>query len=1121
MSAANTTNTHNGHYCNNVEHFLFVILETAWCAMADTIKKSPSSYAVTYIASGLHPCCPELVAHYYALKLKKKTAIPSNTSFRSTAAEESNAGGGFSPRLRSPVGGSEGASGAGDVMVIVVVLEYDYLVHTIFSRLSARRSANVFRRQVEECREGHLPPWSIDAGFVEREWESLTCHASPGDNIVRALRASRVSTLFFPDSDAAAAFHQRVAVVADRGGHVLSQYDLVRDVMSTVTAYGCSSLISGDGAVDDVTKLHPTSNDMIFVRLTPKNAANGDDDDAGPGPRRSSSYAAQTFHCCMPQDPRPIIRKSPRTHALWMRTQLMRDAVDMLMESDARGGRRQVVDPLLDGQLWLLMAQPADTTLVNAMQPRTMPSRVVQISQIRQTFDAHGGSSHDAIFLPRFRIPLHIAGGPSRVGRSIGGMRSGVGDSIYTGGVAQLSLRYQGHADPNAITLHAAGGSSSASLALEARTAALQRQIPRERAIAILKEWLDILIHLAPTKPWLLATVMHEASSITGFVDVVDDTGAGGGGGELYPATRPFLLELEKLRRRRLAMVQSVVVTASVAAKNDLTQSKLVRIVETWVRERFEKTVGQVGNLVGARMTVEPNWNTEAHPVFGLTMRATHFPFFAVDDVMLDGCMTPLVPLPVMRCRNEWRRVVQLDPVLYRFRTLTVHLATTVAKLSKRLVCSPGDLSLLPNRESAIATILRSLPLLPGDSLLLVDPPIDGAFTNMASFLERRCGVEVQVLRLDPYASQDALQRAFSMAIERVNPVLCMINWVAPSTRVLPVEYFVSLCGQKAILSLVDGTDAVGNISVSVTTLDCDVFVARLDNYMFAPLGVTALVVKPKMNKLLTTLTVSYYYRPPVYGDAEAQVAADTGAEDAREGMELFTAGTQVSPWGNVDELVDDPSAPAATLEGAFEGNTSMIGPSHGAPHERHRGGGDRHSKAFSTGIPVIGGSVYGSEWWYTGLSDMSSALAVTQGLQFKKFICFGAKEYCFRIAQEAEEFLCRVWQVKPLLPTQHSLRHSILCVEVPRSHGKSAPDAAHMQQQFRDHNVCVTVLALPLPPASTDAPQHPATASTSVHRAKHTTLLAVRITVQVYNSMRDIKCLAAAGIRIVSSSGW
>ncbi|CUG32748.1 aminotransferase, putative [Bodo saltans] len=1160
-------------------------------------KQAPSSYAVTYVASGLHPCCPELVAHYYALRLKKKTSSTAerNVSFTSASGLGGSSATAPSSPFQRPKSNAGHHAGGVEVIVIVGLLEYDYLVQQIFAKLQERRSSGLLSEQFATHQQHQLHnmdaalhssgssaflPWAANEGFVEKEWCSLSALSTPGESIMRALRASRVTTLYLPDQEHASAFHRQVSQVADRGGHFLSQYDLARDVIPAVTAYAARSMIGVVNGEDDGSEQEDTpssstmpsssqsppqqqqqpakqqpakqqhntlptamtakmlqENEVIFLHVSPGGMAFHDDGDRS-STRRSASYSAQTFTCKRLQQPRPIITRSPRTYALWLRIQIMRDAVDLLIESDARSGRRHTMDPLIDGQLWTVMTLPSDKKLMNVAMPRSAPSRAAQIFQIRRTFDINGGSQ-EAIFLPRFRSIGHFNG---RLRGSSGGSSSGAmhhhhhPDDAHLHG-ATLSTRYKGAGTegiaPGMLSLYS----------LDARDLELQRRIPKEQVLQVLQVWLDILIRLAPNMPWLFATVLNEANTLTGFVDAgmdaLENINAGGGGNspdDFYPATKAYLLELEKLRRRRWTMVQSVVVTASVAAKNDLTQSNVVRIIETWVRERFEKTIGQVGNLVGARMTVDPNWNTEAHPVFGVAMRATHFPFFSADEVMLDGCMTPLIPLPVMRCRNEWRRVVQLDPVLYRFRTLTVRMAATVAKLSKRLVCSPGDLSLLPNREAAISTILRSLPLLPGDTVLLVDPPIDGCFTNIASFLERRFGVEVQVLRLDPYATNDVLERAFMNTIERVRPVLCMMSWVAPSTRVLPVAYFVSLCGQKAILTVVDGTEAVGNISVNVSALDCDVFVARLDNYMFSPVGVTALVVKPKMNKLLTTLTVSYYYRPPIIGDAVAKAADD---DDEREGIEadLFGGGTQVSPWGHIEELGDDQSG---SEEEPVVTNTSIAGGGGGGTRDRQRTGGASHearlNKAYAGGLPVVGGSVYGSEWWYTGLNDMSSALAVTQSLQFKKFICFGAKEYCFRIAQEAEEFLCRVWQVKPLLPLKHSPRHSILCVEFPRSSGKGSPDAAHLQQQFREHNVCVTVLALPMPPPAaagrgsgggdnnsvpTTRSVTPVLTTTPAYRAQNATLLAVRITVQVYNAMRDIKHLAAAGVRIVTSSGW
>lgn len=73
-------------------------------------------------------------------------------------------------------------------------------------------------------------------------------------------------------------------------------------------------------------------------------------------------------------------------------------------------------------------------------------------------------------------------------------------------------------------------------------------------------------------------------------------------------------------------------------------------------------------------------------------------------------------PRAVFDVYQEWQRVLEREPIDLLERRLEKELARVRAALGEYIGAHAGDLALLPNATSALNTVLRSLPLRPGDA---------------------------------------------------------------------------------------------------------------------------------------------------------------------------------------------------------------------------------------------------------------------------------------------------------------------------------------------------------------------------------------------------------------------
>lgn len=153
-----------------------------------------------------------------------------------------------------------------------------------------------------------------------------------------------------------------------------------------------------------------------------------------------------------------------------------------------------------------------------------------------------------------------------------------------------------------------------------------------------------------------------------------------------------------------------------------------------------------------------------------------------------------------------------------------------------RFVGARGDdLVFADNATAGANAVLRSLPLEPGDEILVTDLGY-GAVTKAAAYAARVRSAAVRVAtlpcpRFDPTAAVDAIDEAIGPRTR-----VAVIDHVTSETAlILPLAAIAARCRARGVAVLADGAHAPGMLPLDVPSLGVDWYVANLHKWAHAP----------------------------------------------------------------------------------------------------------------------------------------------------------------------------------------------------------------------------------------------------------------------------------------------
>jgi isopenicillin-N epimerase len=174
----------------------------------------------------------------------------------------------------------------------------------------------------------------------------------------------------------------------------------------------------------------------------------------------------------------------------------------------------------------------------------------------------------------------------------------------------------------------------------------------------------------------------------------------------------------------------------------------------------------------------------------------------------------------------------------------------------------PEDLVFVPNVTAGLNAVLRSIPLAPGDEVVITDLAY-GAITLAAGSITRERGATLTTVEM-PYPihggvlAPGAIVEAIVSAVTSRTRLVVVDHITAQTALLMPVADIVRECHARGVPVLVDGAHAPGSLAFEIPALGADWYAANLHKWAHAPRPCGILWAAPDRQQILHNPVVSW-----------------------------------------------------------------------------------------------------------------------------------------------------------------------------------------------------------------------------------------------------------------------
>jgi isopenicillin-N epimerase len=218
-------------------------------------------------------------------------------------------------------------------------------------------------------------------------------------------------------------------------------------------------------------------------------------------------------------------------------------------------------------------------------------------------------------------------------------------------------------------------------------------------------------------------------------------------------------------------------------------------------------------------------------------------------------------PEPVLRRRESLLRLIESDPMEFLLGEYPPLLASVLKKLSEFTGAEPESLVFVENATSGINSILKNIPLKPGDEILVSDQEYFSS-RNSLSVNAALKGASVRQIRLPfPVASEDEIVRAIADSVTHSVKYVLIDHIVSSTGMILPLKKIIDHLSGLGISTIVDGAHGPGQIPLNLKNLGCLAYVGNCHKWLCAPRSSAILYVNPMFQEGFLPLAISHMPR--------------------------------------------------------------------------------------------------------------------------------------------------------------------------------------------------------------------------------------------------------------------
>ncbi len=216
-------------------------------------------------------------------------------------------------------------------------------------------------------------------------------------------------------------------------------------------------------------------------------------------------------------------------------------------------------------------------------------------------------------------------------------------------------------------------------------------------------------------------------------------------------------------------------------------------------------------------------------------------------------------PIPVREARSGWLRLLDRQPMEFFLRTLQPALLDVRQRLADFVQTDAENLALVDNSTYAMNVVASSVPLQPGDEVVLTDHEY-GAVSRLWQRTCQRAGANeprTAVLPLPIESAEQVVESVFQ-SVTSSTRLIVVSHITSPTAVILPVAEICRQASQLGIAVCIDGPHAVAQLPLEMDALDCDYYTASCHKWLSAPFGSGFLYVHPRRQQHVTPPVLSW-----------------------------------------------------------------------------------------------------------------------------------------------------------------------------------------------------------------------------------------------------------------------
>lgn len=239
-------------------------------------------------------------------------------------------------------------------------------------------------------------------------------------------------------------------------------------------------------------------------------------------------------------------------------------------------------------------------------------------------------------------------------------------------------------------------------------------------------------------------------------------------------------------------------------------------------------------------------------------MTASDFWAFGNGITFLNHGSFGACPVPVLERRERLLRQIELDPMGFMLSDYQPLRCSALEVLTEFTGAEKDSLVFVENCTAGINTILRNIPVMPGEGILVTDQEYFSSMNALREIAGRK-GAVVQPIHLPfPVSDQEEILEAVVAAITPETRFALIDHVVSSTGMVLPLKKIIDLLSDFGIKTIVDGAHGPGEVPLDLKNLGCMAYAGNCHKWLCSPRSSAVLYVNPEFQRNFLPLVISH-----------------------------------------------------------------------------------------------------------------------------------------------------------------------------------------------------------------------------------------------------------------------